>query len=128
MTWHNDTYYYSVGILKAIAEGYDSLYEDGLLLANHHISYLQSIAEYKADFDMSLDYIGRGNWQGLTSLNFRDYRHFGKLQRVIIACILGITNRSLEGWGFYDIPKLQGVAYFRMMEYLNSFERRPCQS
>jgi hypothetical protein len=126
MTWHNDIYYYSSGILKAIAQGYDSLYEDGLLLANHRISYLHSIAEYKADFDMSLDYIGRGNWHGLISLDFRDYRYFGKLQRIIIADILGIVG--LETWGFYDIPKLRGIAYFRMVEYLNSFERRPYQS
>ena len=124
MSWVNDIYYYSAGILKAIAESYDSIYEDGLLLANHYISYLYAIAEYKADFDRALLEIGKGEWGGLTSQNLKDYRYYGRLQQVIIADILGITDCYLAGLGFYDIPKLRGLAYYRMAERLNSNDRR----
>jgi len=119
MPWINDTYFYTPGILKAIARGYVSLYEDGLLLANYRVDYLYAIAEFKADFDMSLSAIGRTKWDSLSSADFGDYRHYGRLQRVVIADILDIPDYKLEGWGFYDIPRLRGTAYSRMVENLN---------
>ena len=121
MTWFNDVYYYSKGVLKAIAEQYSSIYEDGLLLANHHINYLHIVAEFKADFDMALDAIGRGKWNGSLNPNFGHYRYYGRLQQIIIAKILGLTDYYLTGLGFYDIPQLEGTAYFRMMEFLNEW-------
>jgi hypothetical protein len=119
MVWINDVYYYSKSILKAIARHYSSLYEDGLLIANHHINYLHSVAEYKADFDMALNAIGRGKWNGSLHPNFGHYRYYGRLQQIIIADILGLLDYHLTGLGFYDIPKLRGMAYFRMTEFLN---------
>jgi len=124
MPWINDTYYYTKRTLQAIAETYDSIYWDGLLLGNYHIDYLKSIAEYKADFDRALDFIGRGYWRGTTKS--KHYRQFGKLQRLIIGDILGKEDWELGGWGLYDVSKLRGIAYFRMLEYLN--ERRDTQS
>lgn len=90
-----------------------------LLNRSNDITDVFSIAEYKADFDMSLSSIGRGEWRGLSSSSFRDYRYFGRLQRLIIADILHIEDNELRAFGFTDIPKLRGMAYYRMMRNLN---------
>jgi len=145
MPWNNDIYYYKIGTLNAIAKGYSSLYTDGLLLnlgnddsgddsqkdkriKSHKVKecgqvynriLLQGIAEYKADFDNALSSIGKGDWNGLTSPKFKDYRYFGRLQRAIIAVILGITDREMEAWGFWDVRKYRHMAYKRMAVFLN---------
>lgn len=103
-------------MLKGIAEHYESLYTDGSLVV------LYAIAESKADFDRSLDNIGRGKWKGLTNNNFGAYKYYGRQQQVIIAYILNISDRKLEGMGFYNIPQLRHEAYKRMVAILN--ERR----
>ena len=113
MAWVNNTYFYRIGTLKAIAFGYECLYSDA------HIANLYSVAEFKADFDMALDAIGRGKWRSLTSFNFKAYRYFGKQQRIIIADILNISDRELQSSGFYEVSKLRGMAYRRMVDFLN---------
>ena len=116
MGWHNEEYFYTIGTLKAIAYGYECLYSDA------HLASLFLVAESKADFDISLNAIGRGEWRGLVSQDFRHYKDFGKEQQVVIANILWITDVWLEGLGFYQIPQLRGQAYSRMVAFLN--ERR----
>jgi hypothetical protein len=111
--WINDVFYYSVGMLKAIAFNYESLYTDA---PDGALFY---IAESKADFDRALDAIGRGKWRGLTNDNFGSYRYFGRQQQIVIADILDIKDYKLEGYGFYEIPQLRGQAYSKMMVFLN---------
>ena len=77
-----------------------------------------AIAEYKADYDMALDYIGRGDWFGELT-EWRDYKYYGRLQKIIIAQMLSLGEGFLESQGFTDVPRLRGTAYSRMMEYLN---------
>jgi len=79
-----------------------------------------SIAEYKADFDRALDDLGRGHWSGDNiSPLFKSYRGFGRLQRIVIADIIGVEDSELEAMGFYSIPRLRGLAYWRMKQFLN---------
>lgn len=111
--WVNDTYYYSKGILKAIARNYERLYADG---ESHQ---LLSIAESKADFDRALDLIGKGHWMGLVGNHFGDYRPFGRRQRIIIADILDISDYKLQAWGFPDPRTLRSRAYRDMLDVLN---------
>jgi len=96
-----------------VAKSYDSLYSD----ASWKLIY--TVALLKADFDRVLTSIGKGNWQGCTSHKFKDYKGFGKLQRIVIADILGIHDGELQGMGFYQLPQLRGRAYKRMVEVLN---------
>jgi len=111
--WINDVFYYSVGNLKGIAEHYESLY------TNASLAVLYYVAESKADFDRSLDSIGRGKWRGLENSNFGAYKYYGREQQVVIAGILGISDRWLAGLGFYNIPQLRHEAYKRMVAILN---------
>ena len=119
--WKNDEYIYTKGILNSIAKSYDHIYKDietksGMLLEANTLS----IAEYKADFDRSLNAIGKGNWTGeIDNKEFIDFRHFGNLQRMVIADIYGITDGELEALGFYQIPQLKGRAYKWMANKLN---------
>ena len=125
MPWVEDVYYYTAGILRAIVECYDTLHEV-LTIGDYKIVNRYSLAEFKADFDISLSSIGRGKWEGVTGEKFTGYKRYGRMQRIIIAQILGINDYELEGLGFYDIPKLRGLAYFRMLENLN--DRKETQS
>ena len=113
-------YFYSVGTLKDIAACYS---QEGIEFHRHKIyRYTDldpwSVAEYRADFDRALNGIGRGHWDG-TIHEFKFYRHFGRLQQIIIADIVGITDNELTGLGFYQIPQLRGRAYKWMANYLN---------
>jgi hypothetical protein len=127
MTWNNDIFYYSVGILKGIVTSYQTI-DSVLMIGDHQIVNRFGIALFKADFDYSLASIGRGHWRGLESLDFRYYRHFGRLQRVVIAKILGIEDRELGGLGFYNIPQYRHTAYKRMADSLNCLPNKKVQS
>ena len=116
--WINDVFYYSIGNLKGIAEHYESLYTDA------HTASLYEVALLKADFDRALNNIGRGKWNGLISLGFKDYRHYGRLQQVVIAHILGISDRKLESRGFWNVKDMRSVAYQRMRNILNNGKLR----
>lgn len=129
MGWKNDKYEYSKGILQRIAWCYVSIY-DGIPALNYEITNLYSIAEFKADFDLSLDAIGRGDWLEalrtedgkeveIEGLEFKDFRGFGRLQRLVIADILGVSDNELEAGGFRDVGRLRGYAYSQMARYLN---------
>ena len=118
MAWSEDIYYYKIGTLKAIACNYEYLYSDA------HQAELFMVAETKADFDMALSAIGKGNWQGITSRNFGDYKAFGRRQRVIIATILEISDRKLMTWGFKDPKTLRSRSYHEMLAVLNVGQRK----
>ena len=114
-----DEFFYSRHILKTVAENYTQLY-DGLSFKEGHITTDPwSLAEYKADFDMALRGIGRGNWVGEIIEEFKYYRNFGRLQRIIIADILGVGDSELVRVHFWDIPRLRGYAYYLMCKSLN---------
>ena len=118
--WIGDEYKYNKKVLKAIAEGYQIVYEGLALSWRSEIVNEWSIAEFKADFDMALDSIGRGHWIGnIEEKEFRDFRYFGRLQRIVIADIYGIEDKELEGLGFVRIENMRGIAYSRMAHNLN---------
>jgi len=90
-----------------------------LLKRSSDITDMFLVAEYKADYDNALRQIGRGNWQGNLDPVFRNYKYYGRLQRIILATMLEIEDSQLEVWGFEDVPRLRGTALSRMMEVLN---------
>lgn len=110
------TYTYKVGTLRAIADNYCSLYNQEFF---HPREDLFSIAEYKADFDLSLSAVGKGHWTGIVNSDFGAYRYFGKAQQVVIADIIGIRDNELAMLGFYQIRQLRGRAYRWMANFLN---------
>lgn len=73
------------------------------------------IAEYKADFDIALDAIGRGHWVG-EIMEYKYYRNFSKYQRLIIADICGIP---IEDTGIDYAFQLHGRAYGKLKRFLN---------
>lgn len=120
MPWIKNEYIYTKKLLKAIAGNYQLIYEGLPLSWKTEIYNPWSIAEYKADFDIALDSIGRGYWAGeLNGSNLADYKRFGYLQRIVIADILGKSNKELSGLGFYQISQLRGRAYRWMANRLN---------
>ena len=120
MPWVNDTYYYTRGVVSAIVEWYCLLYDRQLIIGPYQITHLFTLVEFKADFDIALDSIGRGDWRGVVDPNFKAYKYFGKEQQVVIAGILGIGDNELTARGFYQIPQLRGKAYSRILDALNS--------
>jgi hypothetical protein len=126
MPWINETeFYYSSKLLRQIAESYHHIYQgivikswnetiDGETIGcERRISNPWEIAECKADFDKALSAIGKGKWQGITGNKISDYKGFGKLQKLIIADILG------EEIEFYQVPQMRGYAYHLMADRLN---------
>jgi len=122
MGWKEDRYFYSIRVLRTIAEYYAQLYINGIELRNDNITNSIVLAEFKADFDVSLDAMGRGRWRGIKSSEFKDYHHFSRKQQIVISDILGLSDRELMSYGFYDIIKLRMTAYSKMKAYLNGVE------
>ena len=126
-------YIYSVGELKNIANNYNHTnlgipMEQGIEVIRHKIYHhtninLLSIAEYRVDFDRALNSIGKGHWIGEVE-EFKYYHNFGRLQKIVIADIIGIEDLELEEMRFYQIPQLRGRAYHRMAECLNGHTYR----
>ena len=119
MPWVDGKFFYTKAIIKAIAENYGTIY-DGLPVSWRADTYnLWSLAEYRADFCNALNAIGRGRWHGELHKPFNYYRKFGRLQRVIIAGLIGVDDETLDRAGFYGIPQLRGYAYYLMCKVLN---------
>lgn len=119
------TYFYTKGMLYAITRSYENLYTVGIEIEITadivaRISEPLSVMEFKADYDLALRSIGRGDWRGLTSLDFGHYRSYGRQQQTVIAAILGMGDYELQGRGFYQIDQLRGSAYSRMLAFLNN--------
>ena len=122
MPWINNEFIYTKRILQAIAENYTDIYMSIYYSGGeiHEGIVVNPLIDYKIDFDMALNSIGAGHWVGdVEKTKFENYRYFGKLQRVVIADIYGITNWELERLGFYRIPNLKSIAYGRMVRCLN---------
>jgi len=122
--WVKDNYYYSRGELVAIANNYQDVYMSIYYKGGeaHYGVVTNPLIDYKIDFDRALNVIGRGHWTGWDIEErdfFRDYRWFGKLQRVIIATIYGVFDYELEEEGFYSVPRLRNLAYGEMVTFLN---------
>jgi hypothetical protein len=120
MPWREGKYFYSAGVLKAIAAHYVTIY-DGLPVSWKTEEYnLLSLAEYRADFDVALRSIGRGKWVGLpVNAKFKDFKKYGRCQRVVIGDILGVDDYELEMSGLFNVPQLRGYAYYLMRTVLN---------
>jgi len=118
--WQGDKYYYTAGMLRRIASSYDKIYDGISGIIGDDITDEFSIAEYKADFDMALNAIGKGRWtSNIDEVEFNDYKGFGKLQLVVIADIYNIPDNELEARGFYNISQMKGTAYHLMADRLN---------
>jgi len=113
--WVDDVYFYSVKTLKVIAENYKTIY-DGLPLY-YEVYNPFKLAEFKADFDRALSAIGRGKWTGIKGSKISNYRGFGRLQKVVIADIIG---EYVTGNG--------GLAYRWMADFLNGVPFRGSQT
>ena len=114
MPWINNEFIYTKKLLKAIAKSYESIYEGLPVSWKAEVYNPWAIAEYKADFDVALDSIGKGHWKGeIDGSNLANYRQFGHLQQVVIADILG------KDLGFYQVAQLRGRAYRWMANCLN---------
>ena len=113
--WVDDTYFYSMKTLKVIAWSYKTIY-DGLPLY-YEVYNPFKLAEFKADFDRALSAIGRGKWTGIKGSKISNYRGFGKLQKVVIADIIG---EYVTGNG--------GLAYRWMADFLNGVPFRGSQT
>ena len=113
--WVDDVYFYSVKTLKVIAWSYRTIYEGLPLYYEVHNPF--KLAEFKADFDRALSAIGRGKWTGINGSKISNYRGFGKLQKVVIADIIG---EYVTGNG--------GLAYRWMANYLNGVPFRGSQT
>ena len=120
MPWIKDEFIYTKGILKAIAENYSDIYSGLPLSWKTEVYNPWLIAEYKADFDRALSALGKGHWNNNHSSEFKNYKHFGRLQQIIIADIIGIKDDELEGLGFYNLLSLRRYAYWLMIQYLNT--------
>jgi len=127
--WKGDEYYYGVGILKSIAENYKDIYEGILFVSGHTMLNPWSIAEFKGDFDTSLNAIGKGHWTGdIEGKEFDDFKRFGRLQRIVIADFYDIQEGELERLGFYQISRVKGLAYKWMANHLNGIPFRGSQT
>lgn len=115
--WKNDVYIYSKRMLRNIALNYANLY-DGLPIPSGQIMDEWALTEYLVDFDRALREIGRGDWDGHL-VEFKEYHSFGKLQRIVIADIMGITDEELFRLHFVNLPQLRGSAYYLMAINLN---------
>lgn len=112
-------------MLHRITRSYESLYTVGIEIVITddivvRVGEPLSVMEFKADYDLALQSIGRGHWVGLTSLDFGYYKQYGKQQQTVIADILGMSDYELQGRGFYQIDQLRGSAYSRMLAFLNN--------
>lgn len=116
-------------MLRRITRSYEDLYTVGIEIVITEDIVVRigdplSVMEFKADYDLALQSIGRGDWRGLTSLDFGYYKHYGKQQQTVIADILGMSDYELQGRGFYQIDQLRGSAYSRMLTFLNESSRK----
>ena len=122
MPWVSDTeYVYTKFMLDSIAVGYKSIYSH-LDIGSHTITGIDRLMEYKADFDLALDSIGRGHWTSMNETDFMTYSDYGREQRVVIARILGIDDYELQAYGFWQVPQVRGKAYWKMCRFLNGVE------
>ena len=137
MPWVQDSFKYSKWLLERIANSYGHIYDkivlgsytvvlDGYLVEREKsIAGEQVLIEYKADFDKAFASLGRQhNHQPPLYFEYKGgrlkyYSQYSRLQQVVVADIIGITDEELLDKGFYRINNLKGMAYSTMTKYLN---------
>ncbi len=111
-------YYYKIGVLKAIAQGYRML-DDGLSFKeNREIYNARSISEFRCDFEMAFSSLGR-KFNGTKGRRFKDFRNYPLLQRAVLADIFDIGWWDLRKTGDIELLSLRKEAYRQMCDYLN---------
>ena len=127
--WFGDKYIYSKSLLRNIAKYYPSIYEGLEISWRYDTCNLEWIAGAKADFDMALNRLGHSHrskkyhWTG-ELYPFSYYKHFSRLQQIIIADILGEENLSM----FYNPGQLRSQAYTWMIKFLNRDPHKICKA
>ena len=120
--WSNDTFLYKKGYLRCIADSYNTLHEDGLSFREGSlITKYDLIGEYVADFENALSNLGR-EFKGIKDVKFKDFKDWNVYQRIIIASLMNISDKELEGLMFYDINRLRSIAFSRMTHFLNKVD------
>lgn len=105
MAWRNGKYFYSVRLLRYLAENWNSLYTNGIEFNEENADYNAfSIAEHRASFKWALDSLSK------------------RQRKVIEADREGINDNLLEQRGYWEIRKFKREAYHRMKEFLNGVE------
>jgi hypothetical protein len=118
MTW-NENYVYSNKILKAIADCYECLYEDGLEVRNGEcLKPSFSVIDWKVDFDSALSSLGRKFV--FKNGDFKNYKFYNRFQRSVIADIFHIDDNTLfEVYHFRCSQRLREISYSKMKRFLN---------
>ena len=101
MGWHKGKYYYSVWLIRYLAEHWDNLYDDGIGFEDYEDTNPWSIAEYRADFSIAIKKVGR------------------RMRKSIEEYIKGTPDRVMEMRGYYEVASLREKAYVAMVETLN---------
>ncbi len=111
MAWRGDKYYYGIRELREIAGNYNDIAD----------AEDRAIIEKKVDFDRAVNNLGKGHWTGWKKdiKPFHQCNSYCKLQKMIIADIIGMSGYELHRWGFYRVPQYRRVAYFEMQRFLN---------
>jgi hypothetical protein len=111
-------YLYSNKVLRCIAEQYFTLYLDGVSFKEgDRITDSASISEYLADFERGVSHLGQ-KWVLLN--DFKEYRSWNRLQRIVAADIFGIPDNILEDkYHFINPERLRQIAYSRVKRFLN---------
>ena len=113
MSWVNDRFYYSVGLLRHIAENY-SLYDPDS--SEFDWKHWQSAIEFKADFDTALKSLGRRRQKVIkaTMKKISDDRDYDK------------SDYQLKREGFYSVGKFRYNSFVIMCRLLNGNDCKQC--
>lgn len=102
MAWREGYYYYTVRLLRYIADNWNSLYTDGIEFSEERATTNPfDIAEFRADFDISLHSLSK------------------RQRKVIEADRDGVSDNVLEQRGYWEIKKFRRQGYHLMKLYLN---------
>lgn len=130
MAWDKDKqiYFYTSGVLRAVASCYVNLYEDGLIFRDDKaLRDVWALADYRADFDVALSSLGkRFEYLGAP---LKDYHGYNDLQLSVISDIVyGVLDEQIRDYamekdltslGKRYIIYMRGGAYRLMCKYLN---------
>ena len=105
MGWRKGRYFYKVGLLRYLAENWDNLYIDGVDIGEHTETKPIEIAEWRADFCVALDKIGK------------------RARTAIKEYIKGTPDFVMEQRGYYDVEHLRNKGYHSMKVLLNGGEK-----